>query len=519
MRATLREEFESALRRYADRIAIEHDGRRLTYAAVDRWSAALAHQLREHGVGAGDPVALYLRNCAEFVVADVAVARLGAVKVPVNHQLPEATVTHVLSAVGARALVLGTSLAEIGLRAARHVPGCAVLQVDDGGGDPQAGSVAMAGPPGVAPPRLGAPPLRPSDRAAVYFTGGTTGLPKGVVHSQTSAVTVHYAQIIEGEIAQDERLLLMTPLAHAAGLFAQSALIRGATCVIRDGFDAAEALTLVRSAGITWTFLVPTMIYRLLDIAGEHEDLALRTIVYGAAPIAPSRLARGLEVFGRVFVQLFGQTECPNWGTRLAKDDHDPARPELLGSCGRASIMADVMVVDDAGEPLPAGETGEICLKAPYTLDEYLDAPEATAAKFVGREDPAEWIRTGDIGFLGDGGYLYLRDRKNDMVISGGMNVYCREVEDALARHPSVARVAVIGVPHDDWGEAVHAVVVPAGELDVPALLTWARDELAAYARPKSVEIVEALPETPFGKIDKKELRAPHWAARDRAIG
>jgi fatty-acyl-CoA synthase len=220
-----------------------------------------------------------------------------------------------------------------------------------------------------------------------------------------------------------------------------------------------------------------------------------------------------------VFVQLFGQTECPNWGTRLAKDDHDPARPELLGSCGRASIMADVMVVDDAGEPLPAGETGEICLKAPYTLDEYLDAPEATAAKFVGREDPAEWIRTGDIGFLGDGGYLYLRDRKNDMVISGGMNVYCREVEDALARHPSVARVAVIGVPHDDWGEAVHAVVVPAGELDVPALLTWARDELAAYARPKSVEIVEALPETPFGKIDKKELRAPHWAARDRAIG
>jgi fatty-acyl-CoA synthase len=226
-------------------------------------------------------------------------------------------------------------------------------------------------------------------------------------------------------------------------------------------------------------------------------------------------------------VQLYGQTECPNWGTRLAKDDHDPARPELLGSCGRASIMADVMVVDDDGAPLPPGATGEICLRAPYTLDEYLDAPEATAAKFLDQG----WIRTGDIGFLDEQDYLYLRDRKNDMVISGGMNVYCREVEDVLARHPSVGRVAVIGIPHADWGEAVHAVVVPAAVetagagpdgatgFDVAALLGWARGELAAYARPKSVEIVDALPETPFGKIDKKVLRAPHWAERDRAIG
>ncbi|MCW0214927.1 MAG: AMP-binding protein [Pseudonocardia sp.] len=527
MRETLREEFEAALRRYRDRTAIEDGERLLTYSDLDRWSAAVAHQLREHGVGAGDPVALYLRNRAEFVVADVAVARLGAVKVPVNHQLPEAAVVHVLTAVGARAMVLGTSLREIGLRAAQHVPGCVVLQVDDGGGPMSGGPAStpeLAGLPDLAPPRLAPPPVRPTDRAAVYFTGGTTGKPKGVVHSQRSAVAVQYAQIVEGEIAQDERLLLMTPLAHAAGLFAQSALVRGATCVIRDGFDATEALGLLRGAGITWTFLVPTMIYRLLDVAGEHGgdgELALRTIVYGMAPIAPSRLARGLEVFGRVFVQLFGQTECPNWGTRLAKDDHDLTRPELLGSCGRASIMADVMVVDDAGSPLPAGQTGEICLKAPYTLDGYLDAPEATSAKFLPVSEfvQAGWIRTGDIGFLGDGDYLYLRDRKNDMVISGGMNVYCREVEDALARHPSVARVAVIGVPHDDWGEAVHAVVVPAGELDVPALLAWARNELAAYARPKTVEIVAGLPETPFGKIDKKALRAPHWAARDRAIG
>ncbi|MFC7658734.1 AMP-binding protein [Pseudonocardia benzenivorans] len=206
-----------------------------------------------------------------------------------------------------------------------------------------------------APPDPG---IGAGDRAAIYFTGGTTGLPKGVVHTQASAVAVHPAQLLEAEITADDRLLLTTPLAHAAGLFAQSALIRGATSVIESGFDASSVLHQLRDNGITWTFLVPTMIYRLLDAAGGSAAHVLRTVVYGAAPIAPSRLAAALEVFGPVFVQLYGQTECPNWGTRLAKSDHDPARPDRLGSAGQASIDADVQVVSDAGAPLPAGETG-----------------------------------------------------------------------------------------------------------------------------------------------------------------
>jgi fatty-acyl-CoA synthase/long-chain acyl-CoA synthetase len=439
------------------------------------------------------------------------VARLGAVKVPVNPLLPEATVAHILRASKARAVIGATSLG-----------GRADLWVSDDGGDPPA--ERLAGPQDVAPPERSG--VGPGGRAAIYFTGGTTGLPKGVVHTQASAVAVHYAQIVEAEIAQSDRLLLSTPLAHAAGLFAQSALIRGATSVIEPGFDAARTLELLRTRGITWTFLVPTMIYRLLDLAAgsasvsrggsaSAETLELRTVVYGAAPIAPSRLAQALDAFGPVFVQLYGQTECPNWGTRLAKSDHDPARPELLGSCGRASIMADVQVVAEDGTPLTVGDTGEICLRSPYTLESYLDDPAATAAKFL----PDGWIRTGDVGFLDAAGYLHLRDRTSDMVISGGMNVYCREVEDALARHPAVARVAVIGVPHEDWGEAVHAVVVPRAGFDADELVAWSRGELAAYARPKSVEVVADLPETPFGKIDKKVLRAPHWAGRDRAIG
>jgi fatty-acyl-CoA synthase len=205
-----------------------------------------------------------------------------------------------------------------------------------------------------------------------------------------------------------------------------------------------------------------------------------------------------------VFIQLYGQTECPNWGTRLSKADHDPHRPHLLTSCGQASIMADVKIIDDDGAQLPPNEIGEICLRSPYTLDRYLDDVEATRAKFAG-----EWIRTGDVGLVDADGYVYLKDRKNDMIITGGMNVYGREVEDVLSAHPDVASAAVIGVPHADWGEAVHAIVVPTGSsLTAEGLLAWAKPQLSGYAAPKSVEFVEALPETPFGKIDKKVLRA-----------
>lgn len=518
MRPTMRDEFEHSLRRHATRIALEFEGpeaqlRHLTYGELDRWSRAVAHQLVLAGVGRGDVVALYTRTGPEFVVVDLAIARIGAVKLPVNAMLPAATVAYILRAGRARVLVAAASMAAaadiaaVGLDLLR-------MEVIDG---PATGAVPLAACPAGEPPPLPDPGVGPADPAALYFTGGTTGWPKGVLHTQGSTVALHHAQLLEAEIAPEDRLLLLTPLAHAAGLFAQSALIRGATCLLVDGFDAAAAVAALVDRAVTWMFLVPTMIYRMLDVlaAVPPGPLTLRTVVYGAAPIAPSRLEQALDLLGPVFVQLYGQTESPNWGTRLAKSDHDPKRPELLASCGQASIAADVKVVDDDGTALPAGDTGEICLRTPYLLREYVGDPEATAAKFLG-----DWIRTGDIGVLDDRGYLYLRDRKNDMVISGGMNVYCREVEDVLARHPQVGAVAVIGVPHDDWGEAVHAIVVPAGDgFSADELLVWARPQLAAYARPKSVETVADLPETPFGKVDKKALRAPYWADRDRGIG
>jgi fatty-acyl-CoA synthase/long-chain acyl-CoA synthetase len=519
VRDVVRDLFEAAMRTHRERTFAEFAGETLSYDDLERWSRAVALQLRSLGVGVGDPVAIYTRNRFEFAVTDVAVARIGAVKVPINFMLAADTVGYILQATKARVVVVDDQLAGA-LTGVLHGDGAPspVVVALPGAGIPDAHRYAPRPGTGEEPGDLAPVAISPEDVAAIYFTGGTTGKPKGVVHTQASTVALHHAQMLEGEVLQDERMLIQTPMAHAAGLFTQTCLIRGATAVLRDGFDVTDTVRAIRDEGITWAFLVPTMIYRVLDEleANQPSDgqLRIRTIVYGAAPMTPARLERALELFGPVFIQLYAQTESPNWGTRLAKTDHDLDRPERLASCGRPSIFADVKVVDEAGMEVPCGQVGEIALRTEYVLREYLDNPEATREKFLG-----DFILTGDVGLVDEGGYLFLKDRKNDMVISGGMNVYCTEVEAVLSRHPSVNAVAVIGVPHEDWGETVLAVVVPGDGFDEAEVLAWTRGKLAAYARPKAIATLPALPETAFGKVDKKALRAPYWSARERAIG
>jgi fatty-acyl-CoA synthase/long-chain acyl-CoA synthetase len=324
-----------------------------------------------------------------------------------------------------------------------------------------------------------------------------------------------WAHLLEAGIGADERLLLTTPLAHAAGLFALAGLLRGAYVRIEDGFDADGVLARLDEDAITWTFAVPTMIYRMLDAAaaGGWSPTALRTIQYGGAPISAPRLRQALELFGPVLQQLYAQTECPNYAAVLSKDDHVLAleRPELLGSCGRPSLMCGITIRDLQGAELAPGEAGEICLRSPYVMDAYWDDPEAFERRFFG-----DWLRTGDVGYH-QAEHIYLVDRKDDMIVSGGMNVYSLEVEQALVRLPGVTAVAVIGVPHEDWGEAVHAVVV-AERADEHALKTHARSILAAYKRPKSYEFRDELPLTAYGKVDRRALRAPYWSGRSRSI-
>jgi fatty-acyl-CoA synthase/long-chain acyl-CoA synthetase len=338
------------------------------------------------------------------------------------------------------------------------------------------------------------------------------------VHTAGSLGINLLANILDAEIGPGEQLLLSTPLSHAAGLYAQAGLARGGTLHVLERYSPEEVARSIDEGIVTWTYMVPTMLYRFLDLVAAGRPLRgrLSTLCYGSAPITPSRLREALEVLGPVLVQFYGQTECPNFGTRLSKTDHVRAlsEPDLLQSCGRSATFASATVMDESDTPV-VGEVGEVCLSAPYLMDHYHDNPEATAQTKRGG-----WVHTGDIGVMDAEGYISLRDRKADMIISGGMNVYSAEVEAAIQELPGVGQVAVIGVPHPEWGEAVCAVVVVAAgqELDDRTVIEHCRARVAAYKRPKTVLFMDEIPLTPFGKPDKKALRSEHWAGATRQI-
>ncbi|HVX23178.1 MAG TPA: AMP-binding protein [Acidimicrobiales bacterium] len=506
---------EKSLRNFADDVAVRHDGTELTYAALDRSADAAAWQLKDAGVQPGDRVALLLGNTPDYLVFDLALLRAGATKVPLNPMLAGPELCHIVEHSASTCLVTNAELADRIDR--RKVDGLRGGTISVGSGLFRDAPVDGGAP--VDGQRFPSSPAAPEDVAVIYYTGGTTGRPKGVVHTHASVAANMLSHVIEGDIRRREQMLVTTPLSHSAGLFSMAGLIMGATVTVHPGFRPEALRREVRDGHATWTFLVPTMIYRLLDeIVGTGDRLAgLETIVYGASPITPHRLAQALAGIDAGFIQLYGQTECPNFGTTLDKREHRRALTDdtLMSSCGKASTMADVAIVVGR-EPAGPGEIGEVCLRSPYLMAWYLDDPEATAAAIVDG-----WLHTGDLGTMDHRGYVSLKDRRKDMIISGGMNVYPAEVEATLQRLDGVAQVAIIGIPHDTWGESVCAFVVrqPGSDLDDRGVLDFARTALATYKRPKDVRFLDALPLTAVGKVDKKALRAPFWPAVGRQIG
>jgi acyl-CoA synthetase (AMP-forming)/AMP-acid ligase II len=289
--------------------------------------------------------------------------------------------------------------------------------------------------------------------------------------------------------------------------------------VIHAGFDPGEVVKAIPKHGITTLLLVPTMIYMLLDLVVEHgiDASSLRTIQYGAAPMSPHRLERCLEIIGPVFLQGYGMSEVLGGMTFLEKEDHIPGSPRL-GSCGRQCLFGELMIADEEGREVPAGVTGEIYMRGPTRMKEYLNRPEATAAAITADG----WFKSGDIARMDEHGYVYIVDRKADMIISGGFNVYPVEVEHTLMEHPAVDEVVVIAVPDDKWGEAVKAVVrLRSGQvLPEEELLAWAKTRLAGYKLPKSVDYVDhELPKNPTGKLLRRVVREPYWTDSNRNVG
>ena len=372
------------------------------------------------------------------------------------------------------------------------------------------------------PRPLVAADLAPDHVGGLTYTGGTTGKPKGVIGTVQSITTMTTIQLAEWEWPEHPKFLMCTPLSHAGAAFFTPTIVKGGQFVVLTKFDPAEVLRVIEEQKITATMLVPSMIYALMDHPDSHtRDLSsLETVYYGASAMNPVRLKEGIDRFGPIFAQYYGQSEAPMVITYLAKGAHDEKR---LTSCGKPTLFARVALLGDDGRPVPQGEVGEICISGPLLSGGYWKLPDATADTFKDG-----WMHTGDLAREDEDGYYFIVDRTKDMIVTGGFNVFPREVEDVIAEHPAIAQVCVIGTPDEKWGEAVTAVVVlrPGADSsdDAVAAMTAeiqsaVKDRKGSVQSPKQVIVVDTVPVTALGKPDKKAVRAQFWAGAARSVG
>lgn len=501
-----------ALRRYPSRIAFSWDDGSLTYAGaldlIGRFQGVFKAAWPNPIV-----VALLSANRAEAWCAEIAVQSLG---VPVTWLHPMGALPdqlEQLSDSGAETLIVDAKAfhqrgGELAAKAA-SLRTVWTLGPTEFGKDLLAGAHAIGTVEARDQSKL-------SSVATMNYTGGTTGRSKAVVRQQHAHAAMWRAILEDFELPAVPQYLAAAPISHVAGTKIAPVLLRGGTVHLLQRFDPSEFLTTVEAKGINMSLLVPTMIYTLLDDTSLNSRnlKSLELMLYGASPMSPTRLVEAIERVGPVFSQLYGQTECYPISL-LRKADHDVTDPDLFSSCGSPVASVEVCLVDSEGRAVPQGEAGEICVRAPHAMTGYWQRDELTREATAGG-----WLHTSDIARMDERGFMFIVDRKKDMIVSGGFNVYPREVEDVLTSDPRVASAAVIGIPDAKWGEAVMAVVVPrpGAQVDAESLAKLVKDRKGAQHAPKRVEIVEKLPLTALGKIDKKALRAPHWPANGRQV-
>jgi fatty-acyl-CoA synthase len=356
-------------------------------------------------------------------------------------------------------------------------------------------------------------PLRndPEDMVRINYSGGTTGKPKGIISSARNRNAALDILLKEWEWPKHIRHLICSPLSHGGGSVFMPTMVKRGSMIVLSGFEPIAVLEAIQRHKITCVLLVPTMIYALLDHPRlqDYDLSSLEVIYYGASAISPSRLKEGIEKLGSIFFQFYGQTESPMTVAVMTREQHDPSDLNRLASCGRPVPWVRVGLLNDNCEPVPDGEPGEICVQGPLLMSGYLNQPELTKEVFKGG-----WLHTGDVAVRDPDGFLRIVDRKKDMIITGGFNVFPREVEDVLSSHPAVAAAAVIGVPHEKWGEAIRAFVVlrPGAKVSGPELIARVKEKKGAVQAPKSVIFVDSIPMSGLGKPDKKALRAQHAA-------
>jgi acyl-CoA synthetase (AMP-forming)/AMP-acid ligase II len=495
-------------------------GRRLSYREALAQANRIANALVAAGLAPGERFAVLAKNSLELALLYYAGSKAGVVPVPLNYRLAPPEWAYIVRDSGARLLLAQETFTSALAPLRGELSGvkrCVALDGAPAGWERW--DALLAGQPERAPERE----VGDGDDAYQMYTSGTTGRPKGAVLTHR-AVTAQLHQALLGFGSKPgERALIVAPLYHAAAAVTSFATVQmGGTLWIQEDFVPAEVVRALAEDGIAYALLVPAMIqFCLVGVpeVAEHRYDALRLIIYGASPIAEPTLRRALEVFRCDFLQGYGMTETTAAATYLFPADHRRAlasRPELLLSAGRPLLGTEVRVVDEQERPVPHGTIGEVVVRGPQLMRGYWNLPEATAEALRGG-----WMHTGDAGVLDAEGFLYIQDRVKDMIVSGGENVYPREVEDVLFQHPAVADVAVIGVPDERFGEAVKAIVVRrAGvAVEAEALLDFCKGRLGGYKRPRSVDFADALPRNPSGKVLKKDLREKYWAGHARRVG
>lgn len=503
---------------HAERTAVHFHSQSLTYRKLHKQANRVAHGLIRYGVKNNTRVALLLSNTPEYLVSELGIFFAGGTKVPLNNMLKENDILYILNDSDSEVLIVEEQFFPIIKNIQMELP---KLKTIIGVGSKEKlpdQFISWESFQKNESEALLEVPTKPTDLSLILYTGGTTGKPKGVVHTHQGTVLTFLSIILETNMREDEKILLTTPLPHAAGLYLYAGLVKGAQIYIESKFDTENVLQHIEKNKITFLSAVPTTLYRLFDFMEDKEiDVSsIRTIQYGTAPITAARLRQGLEMFGQVFLQIYGLTETQSAATWLKKYDHriDGEDAKILQSCGKSTIMSRIKIVDENGHEVSRGVEGEITVKALTNMIGYHKLPEKTAETLKDG-----WLHTGDVGVMDEKGYLYLLDRKKDMIISGGMNVYSSEVENVIQKHPDVRQVAVIGVPDKDWGEAVTAFIIPKNnQLNVENVMQYCKTNLSKYKVPKSIQIVEEFPLTNYGKVDKKVLREPYWELADRRI-
>jgi long-chain acyl-CoA synthetase len=490
-----------------DVVAIRCGARALTYAELGDRSSRLAQALLSAGVRAGDRVAHLDRTAPEIVELLFATSKIGAVAVPLNWRLAPAELQTIVADAGSRVMIVGPDYREVAREIATGVP--QQLEVVETGAEYEG---RLAAHPAMDPGHRGAA----NDVSVQMYTSGTTGLPKGVLTTQRNLAAAYLSADLWGF---DPQSISLTPLPmfHIGGIgWAYLGLVSGATTILVSDFDATKVIDLLEHERVTNAVFVPTILQMLAAVPGaaERDYSSLRSIAYGASPITTSVLRAALRTFRCPLFGVYGLTETTGGVIQLRPEDHDVggARQHLLRSAGRPLPWVEMRVVDPvSGGECTAGEVGEVWLRAPNVMAGYYNRAEETARALM----PDGWLRTGDGGYRDEDGYLFLTDRIKDMIVSGGENVYPVEVEEVLSQHPGVADVAVIGVPHERWGETVAALIVPAAGATVGAdeLVAFARARLAGYKLPRSVHFVDELPRSLAGKVLKRELRTRYASA------